>query len=68
MDGKNTNNLFLFFGTLVGVIGLAYLFNNKKRKITFDNEPDGFEQDATNFQKDFQNISGDFHKAKQKCL
>ena len=70
MDKKGTNFLLLFFGTLIAVIGGVYLLSSKKKnKIHFDTDlEDGFETDAKNFQKDWQNISGDFQRAKEKCL
>ena len=60
---------FLFCVTLLGVVGLfALLFDKDKPNIELYKDPNGFDTDAKNFQKDFQNISGDFHKSKKRCL
>ncbi len=77
-SNKNDSGLFLLLGTIVSLIGLAYLFDDKKRKVNLDKrlnrlnndifETDGFETDAKNLQKDWENIGGDFQRAKEKIL
>ena len=78
MDKKQTNTLLFLFETIFAIVGLATLFDNKKSKINFDTKKEpsylerfkfgGFETDISNFQKDFENISGDFYRAKENLL
>ncbi len=72
-SNKNDSGLFLLLGTIVSLIGLAYLFDDKKRKVNLDKRlnrlnNDIFETDAKNLQKDWENIGGDFQRAKEKIL
>ena len=65
---NNNSGILLLLGTIVSLIGLSYLFTDKKNKIHFDSKEDGFSKDAQNLQKDWENIGRDFQRAKEKLI
>ncbi|MBE7645530.1 hypothetical protein F7644_05945 [Tenacibaculum finnmarkense genomovar ulcerans] len=69
MEKHETNFLLLLATTVISIVGVSYLFSNKKNnEIQFLSNRNGFEKDSENLSLDIENIGQDFQTAKEKVF
>lgn len=67
MNKPEDNTLFILATTILALLSLSYLFDNKKEKVSSVKlKNNGFQDDKESFKKDFSNIAGDLQRAKEK--